>query len=65
MRLIYNIYRVCACACLCVCVVVLRSKYNRVRVRCNYYNYLISQINITLYRAHARMCACCVGAIIT
>lgn len=41
MRLKYNIYRVCACACLCVRVVVLRSKYNHVRVRCIYYNYLI------------------------
>ena len=41
MRLIYNIYRVCACACLCVRVVVLRSKYNHVRVRGIYYNYLI------------------------
>ena len=65
MRLIYNIYRVCACACLCVCVVVLRSKYNRMRVRGIYYNNLMLLIIITLYRAHARMCACCVGAIIT
>ncbi len=62
MRLIYIMY---ACACLCLCVVVLRSKYNRMRVRSIYYCPLISQINITLYRAHARMCACCVGAIIT
>ena len=62
MRLIYIMY---ACACLCMCVVVLRSKYNRMRVRSIYYCSLISQINITLYRAHAWMCACCVGAIIT